>query len=237
MDNLSMNSKILNMERKFAVYLPLDYATSERSYPVLYLLHGVGDDQTGWVQFGEVKKNADNVINSGNATDMVIVMPDANTRKRGYFNSIDGEFRYEDFFFEELIPYIEKNYHVRAEKKYRAIAGLWMGGYGTIIYALHQPEFFVAACTLSAGKGLQDKESSFKMYKGNNSSISDDQLESYYQKHNGFELVNHFPKEKAKEVLWYIDCCDDDPRFENNAKLHGLMNQKGIPNEFRVRDG
>lgn len=53
-DNLSLPSKILNMERKYAIYLPPDYETSSRSYPVLYLLHGGGDDQTGWVQFGEV---------------------------------------------------------------------------------------------------------------------------------------------------------------------------------------
>ena len=51
-DNLSMQSKILNMDRKYAIYLPPDYETSRRSYPVLYLLHGSGDDQTGWVQFG-----------------------------------------------------------------------------------------------------------------------------------------------------------------------------------------
>jgi len=49
-----MTSKILKGERKYAVYLPPDYETSERSYPVLYLLHGAGDDHTGWVQFGEV---------------------------------------------------------------------------------------------------------------------------------------------------------------------------------------
>ncbi|MEO6454808.1 MAG: alpha/beta hydrolase-fold protein, partial [Ginsengibacter sp.] len=59
MDNLSMTSKILKMERKYAVYLPPDYESSDRSYPVLYLLHGGGDDQTGWVQFGEVLNIAD----------------------------------------------------------------------------------------------------------------------------------------------------------------------------------
>ena len=55
-DNLTMNSEILDMERNYSVYLPPDYETSSRSYPVLYLLHGLGDDHTGWVQFGEVKK-------------------------------------------------------------------------------------------------------------------------------------------------------------------------------------
>lgn len=84
-DNLSMTSEILKSERKFAVYLPPDYETSERSYPVLYLLHGAGDDQTGWVQFGEVLRITNNAIKDGTATPMIIVMPDANTGKRGYF--------------------------------------------------------------------------------------------------------------------------------------------------------
>src|SRR6056300_377825 len=78
-DNLSMESKILNMERKFAIYLPPDYESSQRSYPVLYLLHGAGDDQTGWVQFGEVLHIADKAIREGKATPMIIVMPDAYT--------------------------------------------------------------------------------------------------------------------------------------------------------------
>ena len=78
-DNLSMKSNILKSERKFAIYLPPDYDTSSRSYPVLYLLHGSGDDQTGWVQFGEVLRIADQAIKKGKATPMIIVMPDANT--------------------------------------------------------------------------------------------------------------------------------------------------------------
>src|ERR1700730_3200297 len=79
MDNLSLKSKILNMDRKYAIYFPPDYKTSQRSYPVLYLLHGGGDDQTGWVQFGEVLNITDKAIKEGVATPMIIVMPDANT--------------------------------------------------------------------------------------------------------------------------------------------------------------
>src|SRR5450631_2499703 len=75
-DDLSLKSKILNMERKYAIYLPPGYETSQRSYPVLYLLHGGGDDQTGWVQFGEVLNITDAAIKSGLATAMIIVMPD-----------------------------------------------------------------------------------------------------------------------------------------------------------------
>ena len=98
-DNVSLQSEILEMERKYAVYLPPDYHTSERSYPVLYLLHGAGDDQTGWVQFGEILRIADEAIHEGIATPMVVIMPDANTGQRGYFNGPDNKWRYEDFFF------------------------------------------------------------------------------------------------------------------------------------------
>src|SRR5687768_16973794 len=79
LDSEVMTSKILKSERKYAVYLPPDYETSRRSYPVLYLLHGGGDDQTGWVQFGEVLHITDNAIREGTATPMIIIMPDANT--------------------------------------------------------------------------------------------------------------------------------------------------------------
>ncbi len=105
LDKDAMHSEILDMDRNFAVYLPPDYETSQRSYPVLYLLHGAGDDQTGWVQFGEILRIADAAIKDGTATPMVVIMPDADTGQRGYFNSPDGAWRYEDFFFEELMRY------------------------------------------------------------------------------------------------------------------------------------
>ncbi|MEO6852300.1 MAG: alpha/beta hydrolase-fold protein, partial [Mucilaginibacter sp.] len=95
-DNLSLTSKILKGDRKYAVYLPPDYETSGRSYPVLYLLHGSGDDQTGWVQFGEVLSITDKAIKDGTATPMIIIMPDANTGRRGYSNDIKGDWNYED---------------------------------------------------------------------------------------------------------------------------------------------
>src|SRR6188508_238445 len=127
-DNLTLKSKILNMDRKYAIYLPPGYETSTRSYPVLYLLHGGGDDQTGWVQFGEVQRIADEAIRNGTATPMVIIMPDADSGRRGYVNTADGQWNYEDFFFQELMPYVEQKYRIKADKRYRAVAGLSMGG-------------------------------------------------------------------------------------------------------------
>ena len=99
-DELIINSKILKGDRKFAVYLPPDYDSSNRSYPVLYLLHGLGDNQSAWIQFGEVLHTTDKAINSGIATSMIIIMPDAGTGQMGYTNAMSGKWNYEDFFFE-----------------------------------------------------------------------------------------------------------------------------------------
>src|SRR5688572_33280808 len=182
-DNLALPSKILKSNRKYAVYLPPDYETSQRSYPVLYLLHGGGDDQTGWVQFGEVLTIADREILSGRATSMIIVMPDANTGTRGYFNDLKGEWRYEDFFFEEFMPFVEKTYRIKTEKRYRAVAGLSMGGGGSFMYALHHPELFSAACPLSASTGPLSVEDLKNNLTRNNIKVSDDAITEYYNRH------------------------------------------------------
>ena len=238
-DDLSMQSKILNMERKYAIYLPPDYEISERSYPVLYLLHGGGDDQTGWVQFGEVLHIADKAINEGKATPMIIVMPDANKGRRGYFNDAKGEWRYEDFFFEEFMPFVEGKYRIKSEKRYRAVAGLSMGGGGTFMYALHHPELFSSACPLSASTGpikLEDTERRLERY-GDEKKYTKAEIEAYFKHHSALELVKDMPEEQLKDVRWYIDCGDDDFLYEGNSLIHIEMRKRDIPHEFRIRDG
>ena len=236
-DNLSMTSTILKSERKFAVYLPPDYETSQRSYPVLYLLHGGGDDQTGWVQFGEVQQIADKTITAGKATPMIIVMPDASTGRRGFFNDIKGEWRYEDFFFEEFIPWVEKTYRIKNEKRYRAVAGLSMGGGGSFMYALHHPEMFSSACPLSAYIGALSVEQFKERLLRNNESYADSIIQNYYEHHNALSLINKITEKQIKDVRWFIDCGDDDFLYEGNSLVHIAMRKKEIPHEFRIRDG
>jgi len=235
-DNLSLNSEILKGERKYAVYLPPDYETSERSYPVLYLLHGAGDDQTGWIQFGEVLRITDSGIKDGTATPMIIIMPDANTGKRGYFNQ-GNDWRYEDFFFEELMPYVEKKYRIKAEKKYRAVAGLSMGGGGSFMYALHHPELFSSACPLSAFIGPLSIEDYKERLKNRDVKYSEEEIKANFKRHNVLELLKTVPVEDVKSVRWFIDCGDDDFLFEGNSLVHIAMTKKEIPHEYRVRDG
>ena len=237
LDNLSMKSKILNMDRKYAVYLPPDYESSQRSYPVLYLLHGSGDDQTGWIQFGEVLNIADKAIGEGKATPMIIIMPDAHTTRRGYSNNVTGTWRYEDFFFQELMPFVEKTYRIKTEKRFRAIAGLSMGGDGSFTYALHRPDLFAAACPLSAATGPLNIDDAKARLSREHPNISDTAIAAFFKRQSVLELVNNMPEDQKKAVRWYIDCGDDDFLYEGNSLVHIAMKKKEIPHEFRVRDG
>ena len=238
-DNLSLPSKILKSDRKYAIYLPPDYETSQRAYPVLYLLHGAGDDQTGWVQFGEVQQIAEKAFSEGKATPMIIVMPDANKGQRGYANDVRNEWRYEDFFFQELMPYVEKTYRIKTEKRFRAVAGLSMGGGGSFTYALHHPELFSSACPLSAATGpltLDDTKAQLKRSKPD-ITYNDAEVEAYYKRQSVLELVKNIPDDQKKAVRWYIDCGDDDFLYEGNSLVHIAMRKKEIPHEFRIHDG
>lgn len=238
-DALTLPSRILGGERRYAVYLPPGYETDRRSYPVLYLLHGGGDDQSGWIQFGEVQHIADRAIREGRATPMVIVMPDANTGQRGYFNSPDGSWRYEDFFFQEFMPYVERTYRVRAEKRYRAVAGLSMGGGGSFMYALRRPDLFSAAAPLSASTGPLTVDELRQRWASANPPVraTEEQLQAYFQRHSALALVEAMPDANRRAVRWFIDCGDDDFLYEGNARIHIAMRKREIPHEYRVRDG
>lgn len=236
----TLKSNILKTERKYSIYLPPGYEESDQSYPVLYLLHGSGDDHTGWVQFGQVQYIADKTIAKGKAAHMIIVMPDANTDRRGYFNDIRGDFNYEDFFFKELIPHIEQTYRVRKERRYRAISGLSMGGGGTIFYSLHQPGMFAAAAPLSASAGSWDIKQQKDRLGEAASKVTEKQLNDYFNRHSIEGVLKNASKEdldEIKRIRWYISCGDDDFLYEGNALMHIALKKNEIPHEYRVKDG
>lgn len=236
-DQLSLKSEILGGERKYAVYLPSDYDYSNREYPVLYLLHGAGDDHTGWVQFGEVKSITDKANKSGVSTSMIIVMPDAQTGKKGYFNDLDQKWNYEDFFFKEFIPFIEKKYRIKSEKRYRAIAGLSMGGGGSFIYALRHPEMFSSACPLSGYMGELSYTEFYEKNMVKYKNLRREKLFNYYSNHNALSIIQNQTVENLKSVRWYIDCGDNDFLYEGNSLVHIALKKRGIPHEYRVRNG
>lgn len=242
-ESLTLESKLLKKDVRFSIYLPEGYERNQRQYPVLYLLHGYTDDETGWVQFGEVQRIADESISAGNATPMIIVMPDAGVS--WYMNAFDGKQDYEDFFIKEFIPYVEKTYRIRSKKEFRAIAGLSMGGLGTLLYSLKYPELFAAAAPLSAAVWTDQEvinmpeenwSGTFKSIFPQNTT-PEQRISEFYKNNAPLYLIRQGDLEKLKTVKFYIDCGDDDFLIKGNMQLHTEMLDKKLPHEFRVRDG
>jgi S-formylglutathione hydrolase FrmB len=135
------------------------------------------------------------------------------------------------------MPFIENKYRIKKEKRFRAVAGLSMGGGGSFMYALHHPELFSSACPLSAYIGpltLADMKTGMER---NNQKATDAEIEAYFKKHNAISLINEIKDDQKKAVRWYIDCGDDDFLYEGNSLVHIAMRKKEIPHEFRIRDG
>lgn len=236
-ETCSIKSKLLNAKVQYNVYLPDGYDRSLH-YPVVYLLHGFTDTYTAWVERGNMQKIADEAIKSGKARPMVIVMPNAGGPKtaetwNGYFN-MPG-WPYHDFFFQELLPEVEKKYHCGGTKDMRAVMGLSMGGGGSTVYAQRHPDMFCACYAMSPW--LTDAENTVRP--GNNpdkvalvkAAVTQNSALKFV------ETASEARKDSLRTVRWYLDCGDDDFLFDQSVRLHQLMRTRRIPGELRVRDG
>lgn len=241
-ESLKFHSEILGEDVKYSVYLPKDYEGSTMNFPVLYLLHGYSDDETGWVQYGQVQRIMDKSINEHDAAQMIIVMPDAGIT--WYVNTADGEEKYEDFLTKEFVAHIDKEFRTRTNRQFRAVAGLSMGGYGALMIGLRHPDLFSSSGVLSSGVFTDDEILNMDQKRWNRSLglpfgtglEGKARLEGNYKQYSPEEMINAY-KKKDHQVKFYIDCGDDDFLILGNLALHAQMIKADIPHEFRVRDG
>jgi enterochelin esterase-like enzyme len=238
-----MPSPILGGDVNYAVYLPSDYATSTRRYPVVYLLHGYTDDESGWVQFGEVNLAADRAIAAREIPPMIIVMPDGGVSF--YINDCQNKVRFEDMFVQEFIPHIDKTFRTRPEKEFRGLSGLSMGGWGSLVLALRHPDLFAACAAFSAAMWTEEDlvnmpEKNYDRLMGR---LFGPKLEGkarltpHFRAHNPIDQAKTLTEDSLKKVRYYIDCGDDDFLIKANMALHAVLLDRKIPHEFRVRDG
>ncbi|MCU4156204.1 esterase family protein [Carboxylicivirga sp. A043] len=238
----SISSKLTGYNVNYSVYLPPCYDTSERSYPVLYLLHGYSDNETAWVQFGEVNRTADKAIEEGVIPPMIIVMPDA--KVTWYVNKFDGTDPFEDMFFEEFIPQIEKQYRIRSQKEFRAVSGLSMGGHGSLVYAIKHPNMFGACAAFSAAVYTNEEMKNY-LTSGNKQWFApiygeldeNGNLPQHWMNYNILNIIEKSEPKIFNGVKFYIDCGDDDFLYKGNAALHVLMRDKNIEHQYRIREG
>ena len=244
-ESLSLTSKSLKQEVKYSIILPEDYYSSNKSYPVVYLLHGLGDNESSWIEYGRVSQIADSAVKQGEIVPMIFVMPQG--FRSYYVNDYAGKFMYEEMFTKEFVPFIDKNYRTISNKEHRATMGYSMGGFGALVLPLKNPELFTISVPLSISfrtdeqyrteKASEWNEQWGRLF-GGEGALGQERITDYYKQHSPFHIFAQSDLTKYKNLKLYIDNGDDEQTLcRSNEELHILLRDGSLPHEFRVRNG
>ncbi len=225
------HSKFRDTDRRLMVYTPAGYESSDRSYPVLYLLHGMGGDETAWVSQGHADRILDNLIAAGKAKEMIVVTPNGNMSRDaapgddilGYSsqpefnlpNTMDGV--YEEYF-REIIDFVDGNFRTIPTREGRAIAGLSMGGFHSMMISINYPDLFGAVGMFSPA--VMPKES-VKI------------LPDVYIAH--FEKIKALSDRGLKPFVMMIG--REDFLYNSNTDFRAKLDTMGIPYTYIESDG
>jgi enterochelin esterase family protein len=223
-------STTLGMQRRMHIYTPPGYGSSQDRYPVFYLLHGAGDEDSGWSTVGRAGFIIDNLLAEGKAKPMIVVMPNgsfplpANLRPApagappvpgaGAAMAAAQE-RFTNELLKDIIPYTEKNYRVLAERESRALAGLSMGGGQTLRVVISHPDQFAYVGVWSTGIGQNDTD-----------------FEKQYA-----AFLEHPDQVNKLVKLFSISIGDKDFALIRSKNLSELLTKRGIKNELHVSGG
>jgi S-formylglutathione hydrolase FrmB len=246
-DCSALNSRILKQVVHYCVYLPASYdagATQHppRRYPVLYFLHGLGDNEQtlfksgGWTLLDDLRSQH-------KMGDFLIVAPEG--RRSFYINSADGSVRYNDFFLQEFIPQIESRYRILPGRSGRAISGISMGGYGALRFGFAHPELFSAVSAQSAAlitespQTLDSASRAGAPLAGVLAPVFGKPINvAHWNENSPFALAKRNALALRKTAI-YFNCGEDDNYgFERGAAaLHEELQKEVIKHEYRSYPG
>ena len=219
-------------EHVYSIYIPGSYDDNpQRQYPVLYLMHGGGESNTVWQRNGRLCELCDSLIGCRAMQEMIVVCPEGNQQNMMYFNA--PQWKYEDYFFQELIPYIESNYRTLTERSRRAIAGFSMGGGAATVYGVHHPELFSMVCDISGYLRRQPLE-----FLKNDPSA--EWRQAVIEQNNPILRIENGSEEEVnawRTVKWFVTVGDHDFTLEGNMDLVKAFRKNGIPYALQVSDG
>jgi S-formylglutathione hydrolase FrmB len=243
----ALNSRILKHSVHYCVYLPASYdsgATRDpaQKYPVLYFLHGLGDNEQtlfnsgGWTLLDDLRRQH-------KMGEFLIVAPEGG--RTFYINSADGSVRYSDFFLQEFIPLIETKYRIGRGRGNRAISGISMGGYGALRFAFAHPEMFSAVSSQSAAlitESPQELDTAArsgapmgKML----AAVFGSPIEAAHWKENSPFILAGRNQAGLRRLAIYFNCGQDDNYgFEKGAAtLHEQLQKQGVKHEYHPYPG
>ena len=214
-DTIIYASKTVGSDRRAVIYTPPGFSR-EKKYPVLYLLHGIGGDEKEWLTGGKPNVILDNLYADKRIKPMIVVMPNGRAMKDdraggNIFDSVKVKAfsTFEKDLLLDLIPYIEKNYPVLADRENRAIAGLSMGGGQSLNFGLGNLDKFAWVGGFSSAPNTKKPE----------------------------ELFPDPEKAKSKLKLLWISCGDNDRLITFSKRTHDYLNEKKIPHIYYIEPG
>ncbi|MGC2420770.1 MAG: alpha/beta hydrolase family protein [Candidatus Acidiferrales bacterium] len=237
----SVPSAILRRAVPYCVLLPPSYdAEASRRYPVLYFLHGLGENEQILLTSGGWNVIQD-LWQQKQIGEFLIATPSAD--RSFYINSRDGRARYEDFFIHEFLPFIEGHYRIRAERRSRGVSGVSMGGYGALRLAFRYPELFGSVSAHSAAlveklpdaSGSDPREEALARILGPAFGSPFDR--AFWERQSPFTLARSGPRPQGLRI--YFDCgTEDEFGFDAGAEaFHNLLVARGILHEFHLYPG
>jgi len=237
-----LSSKLMAREMPYRVILPEGYAETKTqnvtakaaAYGVIYLLHGLTGHFNNWTDSTKLSEYAAKY-------NYIIVTPEGNN---GWYtdSATAPTDKYESYIVQELIPEIDKKFRTISDREHRVIAGLSMGGYGSIKFGLKYPEMFALVGSFSGALGaasLTEKEVGTKGVIAESILGVYGAADSETRKQNDtFKLIREMPADKIKNLPFiYLDCGTEDFLFQNNREFVNLLVEKKVRHEFRQLPG
>lgn len=238
-DCARMSSKALGRAVPYCVMLPPSYDEDKtKKFPIVYYLHGLGDNEQSLVNGGGWNLYED-LLAQKKIGEYIIVTP--NGFRSFYVNSRDGKFPYEDFFLKEFMPAVEKKFRVQPGRASRAIMGISMGGYGAFHYAFKYPERFASVSAHMPALMENPPRSMGATREGRLlGDVFGDPLDpGHFRRNSPFTLARIKPVPALKRLAIYFDVGrNDDYGFDaGSQELNRLLDSRGIQNEFHLYPG
>jgi S-formylglutathione hydrolase FrmB len=220
--------------------LPPGYDTaaaghSPRRYPVLYFLHGLGDNEQTLFKGGGWDL-IENLRQKGQVSDFLVITPEG--RRSFFINSADGRVRYSDFFIREFIPYIDSHYSIRRERSARAISGFSMGGYGALRFAFAHSELFSSVSAQSAALIAEPPQ---QAENGPLGTVFGNPIDvRHWNQNSPFVLAKRNRAQiRASGLSIYFNCgSKDEFGFDQGAaELHRQLQAEGVQHEYHLYPG
>lgn len=244
-EGLRFKSKILDQDIAYSVILPEEYLESKKSYPVIYFLHGLGGNESSWLEYGQLAQYYTKITKSVDVEPFICVMPAGFNNY--YSDCYDGSFSYQQMFVKELVPYIDSHYRTIAQADQRAVMGYSMGGFGALVLPIKYPDIFTISIPLSASirtdaQYIIEEQSGWNgqwgRIFGGFDKAGNDRITRYYTENSPFHLIKNNSSKQLSKISFYIENGDKENTLcRSNEELHILLLEKKIPHIYNVKQG